>query len=185
MDSSVFHRKSATRRSRFHRTRILGLAALLACVCSALPARAAGQEALLNHKAPGFTSRAFDGRTLSLDAFRGKVVLLNFWATWCAPCQAEMPTFARWQQQYGGRGLQVMGISMDDQAAPARKLAEKLRIDYPIAMGNAALGRKYGGVLGLPVTYLIDRSGAIRAEFQGGSDLGKIEAKLKMLLQQP
>lgn len=185
VDNSVFRHKAATRGSRFHRSQFLCLAVFLACVCPRLPARAAGPEALLNHKAPGFTSRAFDGRTLSLDAFRGKVVLLNFWATWCAPCQAEMPTFARWQQQYGGQGLQVVGISMDDQAAPARKLAEKLRIDYPIAMGTATLGRKYGGVLGLPVTYLIDRSGTIRAEFQGGSDLGKIEARLKMLLQQP
>ncbi len=170
---------------RFRRALLRRLAFLLAYTALAPFAVAAGPQSLLNHKAPGFTRRAFDGHVLSLASFRGKVVLLNFWATWCAPCQAEMPTFARWQQQYGPQGLQVIGISMDDEAAPARKLVQKLRIDYPIAMGDAPLGEKYGGVLGLPVTYLIDRTGTVRAEFQGGSDLGKIETELKMLLLHP
>lgn len=170
---------------RFRRALLRRLAFLLAYTALAPFAVAAGPQSLLNHRAPGFTRRAFDGHVLSLASFRGKVVLLNFWATWCAPCQAEMPTFARWQQQYGPQGLQVIGISMDDEAAPARKLVQKLRIDYPIAMGDAPLGEKYGGVLGLPVTYLIDRTGTVRAEFQGGSDLGKIETELKMLLLHP
>lgn len=170
---------------RLRRALLRRLAFLLVYTALAPFAVAAGPQSLLNHKAPGFTRRAFDGHVLSLASFRGKVVLLNFWATWCAPCQAEMPTFARWQQQYGTQGLQVIGISMDDEAAPARKLVQKLRIDYPIAMGDAPLGEKYGGVLGLPVTYLIDRTGTVRAEFQGGSDLGKIETELKMLLLHP
>jgi cytochrome c biogenesis protein CcmG/thiol:disulfide interchange protein DsbE len=175
----------SNRGSRAGRAPLRSLVLLFACSCAASFAPAAGPPSLVNRKAPAFTRRAFDGRDLSLNAFRGKVVLLNFWATWCAPCQAEMPTFARWQRQYGTQGLQVIGISMDDSAAQARKLAQKLRIDYPIVLGDAALGEKYGGVLGLPVTYLIDRTGTIRAEFQGGSDLGKMEAQLKELLRHP
>lgn len=158
---------------------------LLACAALAPLAGAAGPRTLLNHQAPVFTRRAFDGRVLSLASFRGKVVLLNFWATWCAPCQAEMPTFAGWQRQYAPQGFQVIGISMDDDAAPARKLAQKLRIDYPVALGDASLGEKYGGVLGLPITYLIDRHGTVRAFFQGNSDLGKMEAQFLTLLRTP
>lgn len=158
---------------------------LLACAGAASFARAAAPGALVDRKAPAFTRPAFDGGTISMAALRGKVVLLNFWATWCAPCQAEMPVFSKWQKEFGAQGLQVIGISMDDSAAPARRLARKLAVDYPIALGDAALGREYGGVLGLPVTYLIDRTGTIRAEFQSGNDLGKMEAGMKRLLQHP
>jgi len=143
---------------------------------------AASQSPLLNHKAPAVTLRDLNNKPLILTQLRGKVVLLNFWATWCAPCQLEMPIFNRWQQQYAARGLAVTGISMDDDSGSVRKTVAKLRVSYPIAMGTAALGRSYGGVLGLPETFLIDRDGVIRAQFQGEADLNKIEAALKDLL---
>lgn len=111
-------------------------------------------------------------------------MLLNFWATWCAPCQIEMPKFARWQGLYGSQGLAVIGISMDDDPGPVREVVRKLHIDYPVAMGDAALGQRYGGVLGLPLTFLIDRNGIVRAQFQGESDLGKMEAALRDLIAQ-
>jgi cytochrome c biogenesis protein CcmG/thiol:disulfide interchange protein DsbE len=149
----------------------------------ARPARAA--ESLLRRKAPEFARRDLNGRTLDLARLRGKVVLLNFWATWCAPCQAEMPVFSKWQRQYGSRGLQVIGISMDDTGAPVKKLVERLNVDYPVAMGDAKLGERYGGVLGLPLTYLIDRSGVVRAQFQGAADLKAMESRLQELLAQP
>jgi cytochrome c biogenesis protein CcmG/thiol:disulfide interchange protein DsbE len=160
-------------------------ALILLLMCSGIAsfARAAVPASLVDRKAPPFTRPAFDGSTISISALRGKVVLLNFWATWCAPCQAEMPVFSKWQKQYGAQGLQVIGISMDDNGARARRLALKLAIDYPMALGDAALGRTYGGVLGLPVTYLIDRTGTIRAEFQSGNNLAGIEAEIKKLLR--
>jgi peroxiredoxin len=71
-------------------------------------------ESLLGKKAPEFTRKDFSGANIDLANFRGKVVLLDFWATWCVSCQVEMPTFVQWQRQYGQRGLQVVGISMDD-----------------------------------------------------------------------
>ena len=137
---------------------------------------------LLNRQAPDFTLTGLDGQPLRLSAFRGKVVLLNFWATWCAPCQIEMPRFARWQRELGPSGFQVIGISMDDDAAPARRLVRRLDLGYPVAMGNARLGKRYGGVLGLPLTFLIDRNGIVRARFQGESDLRAIESQVKALL---
>lgn len=137
---------------------------------------------LVHKKAPQFVRRDLNNKRLDLSAYRGKVVLLNFWATWCAPCQIEMPSFVSWQTQYGSRGLQVIGISMDDDPALVRTAYRKLQVNYPVAMGDVKLGDLYGGVLGLPMTFLIDRHGKIRAEFQGETDLNKIHAQLQSLL---
>ncbi len=152
-------------------------------VCSAHPAFAA--DSLLHKHAPAFVREDLNHKKLALASFRGKVVLLNFWATWCAPCQLEMPRFVAWQNQYGPRGLQVIGISMDDDPAPVRALCAKLKLNFPVAMGDEKIGGLYGGILGLPVTYLIDAKGAIRAEYRGQVDLNAIEAQMKMLLPKP
>jgi len=120
---------------------------------------------------------------LDFYAYRGKVVLLNFWATWCTPCQLEMPRFIDWQNRYGSRGLQIIGISMDDDPALARKLFDKMKLNYPVAMGDEQLGKLYGGVLGLPLTYLIDSQGKVQAKFEGETDLKQIEEQFKPLLR--
>jgi cytochrome c biogenesis protein CcmG, thiol:disulfide interchange protein DsbE len=139
-------------------------------------------HSLVHKQAPEFVRNGLDGKRLDLHAYRGKVVLLNFWATWCAPCQVEMPSFVAWQGKYGGQGLQIVGVSMDDDPALARAAYRKLKLNYPVAMGDVKLGDLYGGVLGLPITFLIDRRGIVRAEFEGETDLGKMEAQLKALL---
>jgi thiol-disulfide isomerase/thioredoxin len=132
--------------------------------------------------APVFVRPSLDGGRIDLAAFRGKVVLLDFWATWCAPCQAEMPTFASWQRQYAAQGLQVVGVSMDDDATPVRRLAARLKIGYPMVMGDEKLGAQYGGILGLPLIYVVGRDGVIRSRFQGETDPAKILAALRPLL---
>jgi thiol-disulfide isomerase/thioredoxin len=163
------------------------LLAVLVCVSVAPATSNAAPPAqnLLNRKAPGFALTDLNGQSLTLAQFQGKVVLLNFWATWCAPCQVEMPVFAAWQRKYGPQGLQVIGISMDDEAGPARSLAARLKLNYPVAMGDERLGARYGGVLGLPLTLLIDRNGIVRARFQGETDLKPIERQVAALLAQP
>jgi thiol-disulfide isomerase/thioredoxin len=123
-----------------------------------------------------------DHKRLDLNTYRGKVVLLNLWATWCAPCQVEMPSFVAWQKKYGPQGLQVIGISMDDDPALVRSMNGKLKLNYPVVMGDVKLGDLYGGVLGLPITFLIDRHGVIQAEFQGEPDMNKIEKQMQSLL---
>jgi thiol-disulfide isomerase/thioredoxin len=159
---------------------------LLAAGLAALsPLASFAADSLLNKEAPPIVRKDLNGGTINLAHYRGKVVLLNFWATWCAPCQVEMPTFSNWQRRYGPQGLQVVGISMDEDAAPVRRLVARLRLDYPVAMGSARLGERYGGVLGLPLTYLIDRNGKVRARFQGGSDLAAMEKQLRLLLSHP
>jgi peroxiredoxin len=94
-----------------------------------------------------------------------------------------MPDFVAWQTEYGPRGLQIIGISMDDDPALARKLYKKMKLNYPVAMGDENLGQLYGGVLGLPLTYLIDAEGKIQAEFRGETDVKMIEEQFKPLLR--
>jgi len=168
---------------------------MLPAICSALlsgqaappvearPQTPAHSASMVGKPAPLFMRRTLDGRLINLSRLRGKVVLLNFWATWCAPCQSEMPTFNTWLRQYGGLGFEVVGISMDDDADAARSLVSKLRLDYPVAMGDAAFGRRYGGVLGLPTTFLIDRRGRVVQEFQGGGKLNSLEHAVKAALK--
>ncbi len=174
------------RRTGLERGRILFADLLLAACCAACGARscfAAGS--LLNKEAPEFVRKDLNGATLNLAHYRGKVVLLNFWATWCAPCQVEMPIFSAWQRRYGPQGLQVIGISMNEEAAPVRRLSARLKLNYPLVMGSVQLAERYGGVLGLPLTYLIDRNGRVRARFQGQTDPIAIEKQLRLLLSQP
>jgi len=140
---------------------------------------------LLNRKAPEFAVSDFSGQTLRLASFHGKVVLLNFWATWCAPCQVEMPVFGNWRERYASQGFEVIGISMDDDATDAHRLVRTLKLNYPTAMGDERLGALYGRVMGLPLTFLIDRNGVIRARFQGETDLNSIERRVRELLAQP
>jgi cytochrome c biogenesis protein CcmG/thiol:disulfide interchange protein DsbE len=164
---------------RSSRLIILLMAATL-FVSSSHPSPAA--TSLVHKKAPNFVRRDLRNNILDLREYRGKTVLLNFWATWCASCKVEMPRFAAWQNTYGSRGLQIIGISMDDDPALVRKAYSELRLNYPVAMGDEKLGESYGGILGLPMTFIIDAHGEIQAQFQGETDLDKIEGQLRSLL---
>jgi cytochrome c biogenesis protein CcmG, thiol:disulfide interchange protein DsbE len=141
------------------------------------------RDPLLHRQAPNFVRSDLEGNRFDLAALRGHVVLLTFWATWCAPCQIEMPRFIAWQSKYGPSGLQVVGVSMDDDSGPVQSLVRKRQINYPIVMGDEKLGMLYGGVLGLPVTYLIDREGIVRARFKGETNLDVMETRIGSLLR--
>jgi len=143
----------------------------------------AGSAGTLHHKlAPRFVRTDLQGQRFDLAAFKGRVVLLTFWATWCQPCQVEMPHFVDWQSRYGPQGLQIVSVSMDDDEAPVRAMTQDRGVNYSVLMGDADLARNYGGILGLPVTFLIDRKGRIAAKFRGETDLGAMERSVKRLL---
>jgi cytochrome c biogenesis protein CcmG, thiol:disulfide interchange protein DsbE len=160
---------------------VLGVALLREPVRSASPERETPTPAAVR-TAPEFSRVDLDGREIRLSSYRGKVVLLNFWATWCAPCIAEIPRFAQWQRDYGERGLQVLGVSMDDEEAAVRAIYRRLRMTYPVVMGDERLGELYGGVFGLPRTLLLDRMGRIRFEHEGEIKLVVLEREIQELL---
>ena len=135
--------------------------------------------------APDFTLPDLTNQPLRLSRFRGKVVLLDFWATWCEPCRDEIPHFIQLQNQYGAGGLQIIGISMDDSAAPVRDFYRRFQMNYPVVMGNAKTGELYGGVLGLPIAFLIGRDGRIAAKHIGATDAAVLEKEIKNLLATP
>jgi len=132
--------------------------------------------------APDFTLTQLDGSELRLSSLRGKVVLLDFWATWCEPCREEIPHFVKLQQKYGSQGLQIVGVSMDDTVDPVRPFAEKFQINYPVVMGNASIGELYGGVLGLPIAFMIGRDGRIGRKHIGATKPAVFESEIIALL---
>jgi peroxiredoxin len=133
--------------------------------------------------APDFSLAALDGKPLQLSSYRGKIVVLDFWATWCAPCREEIPHFIDMQNRYGGRGVQLIGISMDDSPEPVVAFYRQFKMNYPVALGNARLGEAYGGILGLPITFLIGRDGKVEAKYIGATDVSAIEKRVQGLLE--
>jgi thiol-disulfide isomerase/thioredoxin len=152
---------------------------LVPCSVLAAPHR----DRLLHKPAPVFVRTDLENHRVNLAELRGHVVLLNFWATWCAPCQVEMPRFIAWQSKYRTDGLEIIGVSMDDDSTPVESLVHKNNVNYAIVMGDEKLGMLYGGVLGLPVTYLIDREGVVRARFKGETNLDRMERAIQSLLR--
>ena len=116
------------------------------------------------HQAPDFALKDADGKVVHLSDYRGKVVLLDFWATWCGPCRIEIPWFMDLERKNKDRGFAVLGVSMDDEGWEVVKpfLAE-LGVNYRVMMGSDSTAQAYGGVDSLPTTFLIDRDGKIAA----------------------
>src|ERR1700747_2377257 len=119
----------------------------------------ASVHALKNRKpAPDFTLKDASGQAVKLSEYKGKVVLLNFWATWCGPCTLEIPWFEEFQQQYRSKGFEVLGVSMDEDGWNVIKpYITEHKINYRIVLGNDSVGQLYGGVDSLPTTFIIDR----------------------------
>jgi peroxiredoxin len=134
--------------------------------------------------APGFTLPDTAGKPHSLADYRGKVVFLNFWATWCPPCRAEIPAFIRLYKQYKDRGFTVVGVSLDARGkADAAPFVRAKEIPYPILLDpRAAVAPDYGGVRGIPTTFIITQDGRIYDKIVGGRDEATFERYIRTLL---
>lgn len=133
--------------------------------------------------APSLTLKDLQGRALRLSDYKGQVVLLNFWATWCPPCRAEMPDLVKMQRDYKSRGLQVIGITYPPQTArEVSRFTRKFRINYPIAIGTKATKTLFDQGETLPLTVVIDREGNIRDLIEGILLPEEFEEKIKPLL---
>jgi peroxiredoxin len=148
------------------------------------PFRHGDRAARLTHGAvaPDFSLPELTGAQLTLSDYHGKVVLLDFWATWCDPCREEIPHFIELQNDYGDRGLQIIGVSMDDGPEPVRDYYQRFKMNYPVVMGNAKIGELYGGVLGLPIAFIIGRDGYIAKKHIGATDSSILEKEIVNLL---
>ena len=143
----------------------------------------AGNAQMKNGTAPDFTLQSLDGKTVRLSDFRGKPVVLNFWATWCGPCKIEMPWFVDLQKEYGPAGLQFLGVAMDDASTKdIAEFAESMKVNYPILIGKESVGDDYGGVQFLPETFYIDRNGKVVDKAFGLKGRGEIEDAIKKIL---
>lgn len=150
-------------------------------------AEAASVDNMKGLAAPEFTLPATDGKSVHLSDYRGKAVLLNFWATWCQPCRIEMPWFVELQKRYGSEGLQVVGVSMDDPGSEkdVEEFAQQLGVNYPILVAGKdkdSVGNAYGGVPFLPATFYIDRDGKVLEKNFGLKGRGEIEDSIKKIL---
>ncbi len=133
--------------------------------------------------APNWQLNDLNGKTVKFSDFRGKVVILDFWATWCAPCRVEIPHFAELQKQYGDKGLTVIGISLDEQGPEAvKEFVKRLDVNYTIVTGNQKVVEAYGGVYAIPTTFVIDRQGRIVSEHVGYDDKVVFEKEIQSLL---
>ena len=146
---------------------ILGLVA-----CSptrpAAPSRQVVKEDSKRQRAPNFALKDSNGKLVHLADYQGKVVLLDFWATWCGPCVVEIPWFTEFQRKYKDRGFEVVGVSMDDDGWKAiNPFVAKRKINYRIVLGDDKTGDQYGGLEALPTTFVIDRRGRIAARSRG------------------
>ena len=133
--------------------------------------------------APQFTLKTTDGKTVSLADYKGKAVLVNFWATWCAPCKLEMPWLIDLQKQYAGQGFTVLGVSEDDPPfTGVAAFAQKMGINYPVLLADDAISKAYGGVDYLPTSYYIGRDGKIVVETAGILSKDEMAANIQKIL---
>jgi thiol-disulfide isomerase/thioredoxin len=170
---------------------LLSLAAAELAGCSphsASPPQAKEEAAIaagqMGSRLPDFTVKDLQGREISSADLRGKVVLIDFWATWCQPCKQEMPGYQSLVETYGSRGFVVVGFKFDtmtDAESPV-SFAKKIGVRYPLAVATDDLKQRFGGIEGLPTTILYDRKGILRKKVIGFEYTNVIESELKPLL---
>src|SRR5271155_1603733 len=142
--------------------------------------------------APDVTFKDLQGKDVSLASLKGKVVVLNFWATWCEPCQVEIPWMIDLQQKYSDKGFTLLGAAMDDEGKsvvePYVQKTEfdvdghQMKMNYPIVLGTDDIASKFGGLIGLPTTVIITRDGKIAKRFIGLANREQLEKQVKALL---
>ncbi|MDA1312203.1 MAG: TlpA disulfide reductase family protein [Acidobacteria bacterium] len=133
--------------------------------------------------AADFTLKDAEGRDVKLSDYKGKVVLLNFWATWCGPCKIEMPWFVDFQRKYKDRGFSVIAVSLDDEGwEVVRPFTDRFELNFPVVVGSNEMADQYGGIAALPTTFIINKEGQIVISHMGLVGRGEYEEDIEGLL---
>jgi peroxiredoxin len=163
---------------------VLALAAI-AIAADQPTVRAVLQPANERKAAPEFALKDSSGKTVTLQDYRGKVILLDFWATWCHGCKQEIPWFSEFERKYAPKGLTVVGVSLDEEGWKLEKpFLETAKVPYRIVLGDNPTAKKYG-IENMPDTFLIDRHGRIAATYVGLVDKDNVEENIRAMLSQP
>ena len=163
-----------------------GLGIVASCVLTvsleAAGVAAAPRSSAPPKPAPAIEVTTLDGRTISLEALKGKVVLVDFWATWCPPCREEIPHFIQLYNTYAPK-IEILGVAMDEEGEEVvAPFVKEHQIPYPIAIGTEALMDAFGGVRGLPTTFVVDPKGRIIRKYLGYQELEVFEQDIRALL---
>jgi cytochrome c biogenesis protein CcmG/thiol:disulfide interchange protein DsbE len=152
------------------------LVILLFTACSAQPEK--------RQKAPNFSLQTQNGKVIELSKLKGKVVLVNFWATWCPPCRAEIPDFIEVYNTYKSKGFEIVGIALDEDGwSKVAPYIEEVKINYLVVLGSAKVVQQYGGIEAIPTTFIVDKNGYIAGTQVGLLSKETLEQKLKSLLK--
>ncbi len=147
--------------------RAASLLALAGLLLASIGCSGPGPKGAIGSRAADFSLTALDGSPIRLKDFVGRVVILDFWATWCRPCQLEIPHFIDLQAEYGERGLAVIGVAVSDREDNVRRFVDHMRINYTTAMGHDGVVQDYGGFNAIPTTFVIAPDGKIAARYTG------------------
>jgi thiol-disulfide isomerase/thioredoxin len=148
------------------------------------PTASAANDKSAFKPAPDVELQTLDGKPFRLSELRGSVVLLNFWATWCGPCRAEIPEFNAMQREHASRGLKIIGVSSSDTSDDIKNFQKDVKQEYTVVIGSEDVPGKFGNGPGLPETLVIDREGRVRQRLVGGKDRETFEAAIKSLLDE-
>jgi cytochrome c-type biogenesis protein len=141
-------------------------------------------EAAQVQAAPDIELKNAAGEPIRLSDLRGRVVLLNFWATWCVPCRTEIPELNEMHRELAGQGFTVIGASWNDSLSDIQGFQQEIKVDYPILLDSESVGDKFGGIQSFPTTFIIDREGRIRYKIFGQRQRATFEAAVKLLLNE-
>jgi peroxiredoxin len=158
-------------------------AAAAVAACLITPFSLCAEPLAAGAKAPEWELVNLDGKKVKSSDFAGKVVVLDFWATWCPPCVKEIPSFIELQKQYSDKGLTIVGVSLDqDPPEEVKNFVEKHKMNYPVVMGDEKTAEAFGGIEAIPTTFVIDRDGRVVSRHVGYTEKEVFEKEITPLL---